>query len=152
LQSIPLTLGPKSSAFSHWHDLLGWYTPNTPDIIQYENIQLIKKQVHLLWCHRTVKLLLGDNLKELAIGYDKIEYQIPIAITTTNLFKRAIERSTTTIKQSTAIQNSTIINKTKQQWRKLGGNDVNHVALVSTMYYAALNTLSQLKLDILSGE
>lgn len=60
----------------------------------------------------------------------------------TNLFKRALERSTTKTQMP---------NKLNKPWRKLGCEDVTQVAIVCGMYHAALNTLSQLKLDILSG-
>lgn len=36
-------------------------------------------------------------------------------------------------------------------WRKLGAPDVSKVAMICSMYHAILQTLSQLKLDILSG-
>lgn len=150
LQSIPQLVGPKGGAFSQWHELLGWFTPDAPT--NEMNLNLIKKQVHLLWNHRTVKILLGDNLKELVAGYEKYEVAIPPTQATQqtsssslqsniNMFKRALERNS---KQPYYYPNH-------KTWRKLGSTEVTKAALVSAMYYAALNTLSQLRLDILSG-
>lgn len=58
-----------------------------------------------------------------------------------NLLRRALERSST--------KNN--LNKSGKPWRKLDSSDVMQIAKVCTMYHAALSTLSQLKLDILSG-
>lgn len=139
LQSIPNAVGPKGGAFSQWHELLGWFSPS-PDAPANENLTIIKKQLYLLWGHRTVKILLGDHLKELTTGYEKIEYtsQQP---GTGNLLKRALERTSSKSTQC----------KTNKQWRKLGSTEVSRIAIVCSMYYAALQTLSQLRLDILSG-
>lgn len=59
LQSIPHSVGPKGGTFSQWHELLGWFSPS-PDAPHNENLSLIKRQLYLLWGHRTVKLLLGN--------------------------------------------------------------------------------------------
>lgn len=143
--------------FSQWHELLGWYTP-APDAPSTEgNLSLIKRQVHLLWNHRTVKILMGDNLKELVVDYEKYEILMPAASTTVGsststaavaaaglntIIKRALDRGTT--KQQYFYPNH-------KTWRKLGSAEVAKVSLVATMYYSTLTTLSQLKLDILSG-
>lgn len=74
------------------------------------------------------------------MGYEKIEYTLPQP-GSGNLLKRALERTSSKSTQS----------KASKPWRKLGCPDVSKVALVCSMYHAALQTLSQLKLDILSG-
>lgn len=83
-----------------------------------------------------------DKLKELSIGYEKVEFPNPHHISS-NLFKRALELGTTKANQS---------NKNNKPWRKFVGDETKQVVAVCSMYHAALNTLSQLKLDILSGE
>lgn len=145
---------------SQWHEVLGWYSPS-PDAPPNENLSLIKKQIYLLWSHRIVKLLLGeyrnrskslastissfhvtvDKLKELSVGYEKVDFPNPNHISS-NLFKRALELGTTKANNST---------KNNKPWRKFAGDDTKQVVAVCSMYHAALNTLSQLKLDILSG-
>lgn len=74
------------------------------------------------------------------MGYEKIEYTLPQQ-GSGNLLKRALERT-----QSKSTQS-----KTSKPWRKLGSPEISKVAIVCSMYHAALQTLSQLKLDILSG-
>lgn len=80
-------------------------------------------------------------MKQLSDGYEKIDFTTPQQ-SSGNLFKRALERSSSKATQS----------KVNRIWRKLGSPDVTRVAVVCSMYHAALQTLSQLKLDILSGE
>lgn len=74
------------------------------------------------------------------MGYEKIEYTLPQQ-GSGNLLKRALERTSSKSTQ----------NKTSKPWRKLGSPEISKVAIVCSMYHAALQTLSQLKLDILSG-
>lgn len=81
-------------------------------------------------------------MKALSVGYEKVDF--PNAQPgSSNLFKRALERSGASTKSNTSSSN--------RPWRKVGSDDVTRVALVCGMYHAALTTLSQLKLDILSG-
>lgn len=68
LESIPNSVGPKGGAFSQWHELLGWFSPS-PDAPLNENLTLIKKQLYLLWSHRTVKLLLGEPISPHFVVY-----------------------------------------------------------------------------------
>lgn len=139
LQSIPNSVGPKGGTCSQWHELLGWFSPG-PDAPINENLTQIKKQLYLLWSYRTVKMLLGDNLKELVAGYEKLEFSVHTP-SSGNLFKRALEKTSSKSSQS----------KASKPWRKLGSAEVSQIAIVCSMYHAALQTLSQLKLDILSG-
>lgn len=140
LAKIPDTVGTKSGVFSQWHDLLGWYTP-VPDVAQNQNVPLIKRQFHMLWGRRCISILLGDILKELSANYDKVEFQSPTQNSSGNLLRRALERSST--------KNN--LSKSGKPWRKLDNPDVIRVSTVCAMYHAALSTLAQLKLDILSG-
>lgn len=66
LQSIPHSVGPKGGTFSQWHELLGWFSPS-PDTSLNENLSLIKKQLYLLWGHRTIKILLGMYLIDFTV-------------------------------------------------------------------------------------
>ncbi|XP_059616047.1 ubiquitin-protein ligase E3B [Phlebotomus argentipes] len=141
LQSIPASVGPKSGAFTQWHELLGWFSPSGQDVAtSTENLPAIKRQIHLLWSHRSVKILLGDNLKALTATYDKADIYVPQPASNSSLLKRALER--TSSKGSSAQAKS---------WRKLGSAEVTRISLVAALYNAALSTLAQLKLDILSG-
>jgi ubiquitin-protein ligase E3 B len=81
------------------------------------------------------------KLKGLTIGYEKVDLNISTK-SSGNLFKRAIERNST---------KSYMPNKSNLPWRKLESSEITEIATVCVMYHSALNNLSQLKLDILSG-
>lgn len=83
---------------------------------------------------------MGDALKELATGYEKIEFPMQQPASG-NLFKRALEKTSSKSSQG----------KAAKPWRKIGSSEVAQVALVCSMYHSMLQTLSQLKLEILSG-
>uniref|UniRef100_A0A1A9WT99 Ubiquitin-protein ligase E3B n=1 Tax=Glossina brevipalpis TaxID=37001 RepID=A0A1A9WT99_9MUSC len=138
--SIPNTVTPKG-VFTQWHELLGWHTPST-DPAQNQNVSLIKRQFHMLWGHRCLKILLGDLLKDINVNYERVEFQSPNQASTSNILRRALERSAT---------RNSLYRSTKSSWRKLDAPEVIQVSRVCAMYYAALNTLSQLRLDILTG-
>ncbi|XP_055912122.1 ubiquitin-protein ligase E3B [Eupeodes corollae] len=139
LEKIPESVGTKG-VFSQWHDLLGWYTPSQ-DTAQNQNVPLLKKQFHMLWGHKCIKLLLGDVLKEINKNFERLEFQPPPQNSSSNLLRRALERSST----------KGNLNKSGKQWRKLDSPEFLMVSKVCSMFFAALTTLSQLKLDILSG-
>ncbi|KAH8378895.1 hypothetical protein KR009_001935 [Drosophila setifemur] len=147
LEIIPNTVTTKG-VFTQWHELLGWHTPG-PEPAQNQNVALIKKQFHMLWDHRCIKTLLGDLLKEINQNYERIEFQSPQQPSTSNLLRRALERSST--RGVCLVGGGASSKQTKQQWRKLDNGDVLQVSRICGMYYAALNTLSQMKLDILTG-
>lgn len=140
LEKIPEAVGIKSGPFTQWHDLLGWYIPGS-DNANNQNVPLIKRQFHMLWGRRCIRVLLGDTLKEMSANYDKVEFQSPTQNSSTNILRRALERSST----------KGNLSKSGRPWRRLDSPEVLRVGTVCAMYYAAVTTLSQLKLDILSG-
>lgn len=95
----------------------------------------------MLWGRRCIRVLLGDTLKEMSANYDKVEFQSPTQNSSTNILRRALERSST----------KGNLSKSGRPWRRLDSPEVVRVGTVCAMYYAAVTTLSQLKLDILSG-
>ncbi|XP_053953926.1 ubiquitin-protein ligase E3B [Anastrepha ludens] len=139
LENIPNTVSSKG-VFTQWHELLGWHTPSL-DPAQNQNVALIKKQFHLLWGHRCIKVLLVDLLRNINATYERIEFQSPSQASTSNLIRRALDRGSTRGNFS----------RGSRTWRRMDGNEVEHVSRVCAMFYAALNTLSQLRLDILTG-
>lgn len=96
----------------------------------------------MLWSYRSIKLLLGNKLSEVNQNYERTEFQIPIQPSSSNILRRAIERSTT---------RNNFPKPSKISWRKMDSPDTIHISRVCALYYAALNTLSQLKMDILTG-
>ncbi|KAL7047920.1 hypothetical protein ACKWTF_003149 [Chironomus riparius] len=147
-ETIPDTVEQKGTC-SQWHELLGWYNASKSTETVYENLSLIRKQINLLWGHKLTKILLGDYLKSFASSLEKSsdkEMSVILSSTTgasssSNVFlKKAIELK------------SGIINKSSKSFKKLFDSpEVHRISTTCAMYYEALNTLPQLKLDILSG-
>ncbi|CRL00069.1 CLUMA_CG013353, isoform A [Clunio marinus] len=140
-ETIPDTVEQRGTC-SQWHELLGWYNASKANETIYENLSLIKKQVNLLWSHKLTKMLFGDHLKQVASMLEKNEKETNTsssAVSSNSFIKKAIELK------------SGIINKSSKSNKKFDSNDIQRVALTCAMYYEALVTLPQLKLDILSG-
>lgn len=141
-ETIPDTVEQKGTC-SQWHELLGWYNASKTNETVYENLSLIKKQVNLLWGHRLTKILLGDHLKQVASTTEKSDKDSGgssgTGSTSNSLIKKAIELK------------SGIINKSNKSFKKFDSFEIQRVATTCAMYYEALATLPQLKLDILSG-
>ncbi|CAD7004878.1 unnamed protein product [Ceratitis capitata] len=139
LEKIPNTVSSKG-VFTQWHELLGWHTPSL-DSAQNQNVALIKKQFHFLWGHRCIKVLLVDTLRDINATYERVEFQPPSQASTSNIIRRALDRGSS----------RGTFNRGNRSWRRLDCAEVEQVSRVSAMFYAALNTLSQLRLDILTG-
>lgn len=138
-ETIPDTVEQKGTC-SQWHELLGWYNASKTNETIYENLSLIKKQVNLLWGHKLTKMLLGDHLKQVASSIEKNEKDSSGSSVTgsSSLIKKAIELKS-------------VINKSSKSSKKFDSYEIQRVSTTCAMYYEALVTLPQLKLDILSG-
>lgn len=139
-ETIPDAVEQKGTC-SQWHELLGWSNVSKSSDTAYENLSLIKKQVNMLWGHRLIKTLLGDYLKTVATSLNEKE----------NGNNEASSSSSSIIKKAIEFK-SGIINKSSKSFKKLFDSfEIQRVATTCAMYHAALVTLPQLKLDILSG-
>lgn len=127
---------------SQWHELLGWYNANKTSDTAYENLSMIKKQVNMLWGLKLAKILLGDYLKSVASSLSEKESNsndVSSSSSSSSIIKKAIEFK------------SGIISKSKSFKKLFDSFEIQRVATTCAMYFAALMTLPQLKLDILSG-
>ena len=64
-----------------------------------------------------------------------------------NFFKKAIEKASNTMNRAS----SGVNHIGSSNYRRLGSPEATTVALICTLYESALNTLTQIKLDILTG-
>ncbi|KAK4876027.1 hypothetical protein RN001_012449 [Aquatica leii] len=137
LESCQHYVVSKQSNLTHWHPILGWFAqPLDPAL--HSAIPHVKIQLHLLWNAQVISILIGKTLSDLVKDVE------PPAVATTshnrthNFFKRAIESR---------------VNRTNVQrsYRTLGSSEVHQIVLLCSLYYTALNTLTQLRLDILTG-
>ncbi|GJQ75479.1 hypothetical protein Trydic_g17567 [Trypoxylus dichotomus] len=130
----------KQSNLTHWHPVLGWFAqPMDPYL--HAAMPHVKTQLHVLWNSKTISIILGDFLSDMVK-----DVALPNVATsptnsnfsTSNFIKRAFESR----------GNKTNVQKV---YRALGSPEVHRIVLLCSMYHTALNTLSQLKLDILTG-
>lgn len=83
----------------------------------------------------------GNFLSELVVGTEAPQSVSPTqgSLSGTNFFRKVLE-------------NRSSRNPIQKTYRALGGPEVHRVVLICSLYHTALNTLTQLQLDILTGK
>uniref|UniRef100_A0A1B6LAX7 Ubiquitin-protein ligase E3B n=1 Tax=Graphocephala atropunctata TaxID=36148 RepID=A0A1B6LAX7_9HEMI len=137
LESCQHYVTTKQSNLTHWNPVLGWFAQSLDPGLQ-EAIPQVKDQLFLLWSQPVVAALLGSALDQALDQFPETPPP-PTPPPSSNLFKRALEARTNRA------------NAAKQLRNKLGSPETTKVALICTLYHTALNTLTQLRLDILTG-
>ncbi|XP_054278321.1 ubiquitin-protein ligase E3B-like [Macrosteles quadrilineatus] len=137
LESCQHYVSTKQSNLTHWHPVLGWFAQSLDPGLQ-DAVPHIKEQLFLLWSQPIVTKLLGSALDEALDQFPETPPP-PTPPPSSNLFKRALEARTNRA------------NAAKQLRNKLGSPETTKVALICTLYHTALHTLTQLRLDILTG-
>ncbi|KAJ8948179.1 hypothetical protein NQ318_010452 [Aromia moschata] len=101
----------------------------------------IKIQLHLLWNVEIIQIMLGNYLSELVVGTEApFQNLSPTqnSFSGASFFKKVLE-------------NRSSKSATQKTYRALGSPEVHRVVLICSLYHTALNTLTQLQLDILTG-
>ncbi|XP_069788822.1 ubiquitin-protein ligase E3B isoform X2 [Narcine bancroftii] len=135
----------KKSNLTHWHPVLGWFS-QTVDYGMNEAMPLVTKQLQYLWSVRVIRMLFHDVLsKKLTEVQDMVPTHTPFSTTSNNiqvknLFRRAFQRS--------ASMRSIL--------KPVGGKrvdspEVKKVCSICVLYQTALTTLTQIRLQILTG-
>nr|XP_018915602.1 PREDICTED: ubiquitin-protein ligase E3B [Bemisia tabaci] len=135
LQNCKNYVVSKQSNLTHWHPILGWFSqPIDPSL--REAMPHVRAQLFLLWSQPLISALLGVALRE-ALEVGEVAVELPPPPPSSNIIIRALESK----------RNS----NGKNYKNKLGNPEVVKVAQISSLYYTTITTLTQLKLDILSG-
>ncbi|XP_050345337.1 ubiquitin-protein ligase E3B [Nymphalis io] len=135
----------KKGNLSNWHPVLGWFSQSF-DAYLPPAMGNLRSQLSLLWGTPMLKKMLGVPLKEMLDagitgeeGAGPSQPSTPVQTSNPASFiRRAIEARTNRGNSS-------------KNFRKLGSPDCTKVALICSMYHTALQTMSQVKLDILTG-
>ncbi|XP_051968768.1 ubiquitin-protein ligase E3B-like [Xyrauchen texanus] len=135
----------KKSNLTHWHPVLGWFS-QTVDYGLNESMPLVTKQLQCLWGVPVICTLFCDVLCK------KLETQEPIPMTppqpstlqnnlpVKNLFKRAFQKS------------ASVRNILKPiGGKRVDSAEVQKVCSICVLYQTALTTLTQIRLQILTG-
>ncbi|XP_015600022.1 ubiquitin-protein ligase E3B isoform X2 [Cephus cinctus] len=128
----------KKSNLTHWHPVLGCLA-QTVDTNLQEAIPFVMSQLACLWTGKIVSQLIGQPLRELV---EKETPQQPEQQSTSvgaNIFRRAF------------LEARTNRNNSNKNYRKLGSPETTRIAMICSLYQTALHTLTQMKLDILTG-
>ncbi|XP_070689673.1 ubiquitin-protein ligase E3B [Pempheris klunzingeri] len=134
----------KKSNLTHWHPVLGWFS-QTVDYGLNESMPLVNDQLQHLWGVSVIRTLFSDVLSK------KLESQEPTPpppqpstsqnnLPVKNLFKRAFQKSTSV----------------RNILKPVGGKrvdsaEVQKVCSICVLYQTALSTLTQIRLQILTG-
>lgn len=140
LESCQHYVVTKQSNLTHWHPILGWFAQKTDPNLQ-EALPHVKSQLYLLWSGPIVMTVLGAPLTKVLEDIDRNEAYSPPPNTpsiATNILKRVVEHRSGRSGSAKCLI-------------KLGSNDCTKVALLCALYQTALGTLTQLRLDILTG-
>ncbi|CAH1645890.1 unnamed protein product [Spodoptera littoralis] len=135
----------KKGNLSNWHPILGWFSQGLDNFLP-PAMGNLRNQLSLLWAAPLLKKLLATPLKDMidagVTGEEGAGPSQPSTPVQSNnpaaIIRRAIEART----------NRSNANK---HYRKLGSPDCTKTALICSMYHTALLTMTQVKLDILTG-
>lgn len=121
---------------------MGWFAqPMDPAL--NSAMQHVKQQLHLLWNAQMIDILLGRFLAKVVNAVEPPQVSnSPIHnshFSGTSFLKRALESRS----------NKVNVQKT---YRSLGSPEVHRVVVICSLYHTALNTLTQMQLDILTGK
>ncbi|KAJ8379360.1 hypothetical protein SKAU_G00001380 [Synaphobranchus kaupii] len=134
----------KKSNLTHWHPVLGWFS-QTVDYGLNESMPLVTRQLQYLWGVPVIRTLFSDVLSK------KLESQEPTPpppqpttsqnnLPVKNLFKRAFQKS------------ASVRNILKPVGgKRVDSVEVQKVCSICVLYQTALTTLTQIKLQILTG-
>lgn len=151
LESCGQYVTAKQSNLSHWHPVLGWFSVHLDSYLQ-ASMDLVRNQLSKLWAPNSLELFIKPLLELTAKIPDAplppVMTQPEMSPTESNSAKTFLKKALEKTKQATA---STISSSSGGPYTKLGSPDCLKVAMVCNMYQNALKTLSELRLEILSG-
>ncbi|CAL9708334.1 unnamed protein product [Knipowitschia caucasica] len=137
----------KKSNLTHWHPVLGWFSQSV-DYGLNESMPLVTKQLQNLWGVSIIRTLFNDVLSK------KLESQEPTPpspqspqpstsqnnLPVKNLFRRAFQKS------------ASVRNILKPVGgKRVDSAEVQKVCSICVLYQTALSTLTQIRLQILTG-
>ncbi|XP_039218531.1 ubiquitin-protein ligase E3B isoform X2 [Crotalus tigris] len=135
----------KKSNLTHWHPVLGWFS-QTVDYGLNESMPLLTKQLQHLWGAHMIRILFSDVLSKKLLESQEAARQPPPAsspqssLPVKSLFRRAFQKSTSV----------------RNILKPIGGKrvdsaEVQKVCSICVLYQMALTTLTQIRLQILTG-
>ena len=132
---------------TQWHPILGWFSSEKSNSMLdvQETTPLIKQQLSYLWTAPLVNQLIAS----LPIAERNDQTSNPRM----EADKQAQDDKNLVLafKKALGSNKSSKGHQVMQPIRKLGSPEVTQVALVASMFQTALSTLTQMRMDILTG-
>ncbi|XP_077995296.1 ubiquitin-protein ligase E3B-like [Glandiceps talaboti] len=132
----------KKSNNTQWHPVLGWFSQST-DHKLHEAMPFVVQQLQLLWNASTVKLLFNDILKPPDTPEGSPEKRVSMSPVNASSPKNVILRKLQRSGSKSASSNF--------KGRSITSPEVKTICGVCELYQTALVTLTQLRMDILTG-
>ncbi|XP_072271473.1 ubiquitin-protein ligase E3B [Pyxicephalus adspersus] len=135
----------KKSNLTHWHPVLGWFS-QTVDYGLNESMPLLTKQLQHLWGVHMIRILFREVLsKKLAENPELSIVGTPSSspqnnLPMKNLFKRAFQKSASVRHILKPVGG-----------KRVDSQEVQKVCNICVLYQTALTTLTQIRLQILTG-
>ncbi|RXG67758.1 Ubiquitin-protein ligase E3B [Armadillidium vulgare] len=149
----------KQSRLTQWHPLLGWFSQSLDQHLN-DALPLVRTQLELLWSTPILRVMfqcLSDVVSKASVAavnkssnLNKTESLPPSALSVRpkSFFKKALEGTWSNPMSSEA---SSLGYNGSKTVLKLGSPEVTKVCHICSLYYMTTSTLSQLKMDILTG-
>lgn len=134
LKSCKKYVQSKKSNLTLWHPVLGWFSQSTDQSL-HEAMPFVVKQLQLLWSSKMIKLLFTELLEYVDANKQQAN-KISASSPNKGLLKKALEKASS---------------KNTGGKIKLGSHVARATCLPCALYQRAIDTLSQLRLDILGG-
>ncbi|KAK4297692.1 hypothetical protein Pmani_029911 [Petrolisthes manimaculis] len=149
----------KQSSLTQWHPVLGWFSRPLDQHLN-ESLAIVKSQLQLLWSGSIVRVMFAALTRlvkeqEVSGGDVKNCTGVPASSTTPSLaglgslVSSALDRRLSSGTTGGSLRSSGGFRGGGTY--KLGSPGVATVAMVCSMYHTATTTLSQLRMDILTG-
>ncbi|XP_067137441.1 ubiquitin-protein ligase E3B isoform X2 [Centruroides vittatus] len=146
LESCQKYVVNKQSNLTHWHPILGWFAQSI-DHGLHESLIYVKKQLQLLWSGQMIKVVFSHLFEMNANNTGNLS-QTSVS-TTENSVQQSPSRSSSIFKK--ALERASSTRSGNIRYKRLGSPETTVVALTCCLYETALATLTQMKLDILTG-
>ncbi|MBZ3881092.1 Ubiquitin-protein ligase E3B [Sciurus carolinensis] len=133
----------KKSNLTHWHPVLGWFSQSV-DYGLNESMSLITKQLQFLWGVPLIRIFFSDILSKKLLEHQEPPPAQPASpqnvLPVKSLLKRAFQKSASV----------------RNILRPVGGKrvdsaEVQQVCNICVLYQTSLTTLTQIRLQILTG-
>ncbi|CAM1325746.1 UBE3B (predicted) [Pycnogonum litorale] len=148
LENCQKYVSNKPLNLTQWHPVLGWSSQKIDNSLR-DSMPLVRKQLQLLWSGSVIKVLfvsLFDATEQPAVSPSTASaptFQVlpPVPRLSNNILRKAFERAT----------NKTSGSLSSNKYKKLGGPEATNISVICSMYQNSISTLSQFKLDVLTG-